>query len=570
MLEEGFEAKRDALKMEVASRIGKAFSRKDWPLVIALAEGVADPEDFSADLSAAIGFAYFRTNQWEPAVRFLREAWRKGLHPTVDFYRCLGKAEEELSHFVKAYACYCRAQRTAAGSEGVGRESLMDIVSHRAFLAGHLGRMDRYAVIDREECLPKACGLAERQRIYSRWLFTMHCLENDADELFRQHLGFAELFRGVQPYGHVPRKKRKLRIGYLSPDFHHHSVFRLLFALVTLYDRERYELCGYYTGKKHDDCTAYIKNAMTVWRELADCPFEEMAEQIHGDGVDILVELAGHTPSSGLPVLAWKPAPIQVTALGYLSTTGLPAVDYIITDRFIDPPEQMGARLAEFPVRLSSQWCYAGIEAALSMGAPSREKGFLTLGCFNQYAKMTDRMLLLWRDILKELPGARLLIKAMAFEHEGTLRFAEKRLERLGLPMERVDLEVGSMETDYMKRYLDVDIALDTYPYVGGLTTCDALYMGVPVISLYGERRGSRFGLSILQNVGLGELAVPSFEEYKERVLGLARDPELLDLLHRNLRGMMRRSPLMDMGNYVREWENFFEQAMKARWGEEE
>ena len=179
----------------------------------------------------------------------------------------------------------------------------------------------------------------------------------------------------------------------------------------------------------------------------------------------------------------------------------------------------------------------------------------------NRITKITDEMLIVWREILNLVPDSRLLIKTTTLQYDKMQSFFHDKLKQFGYDVSRVILENGSV--DYMTRYLDVDIALDTYPYTGGGTTFDALYMGVPVVSMYGERRSSRFGLSILSNAGVGELAVPTPEEYVERAVALANDWELLDILHKNLRTMLKKSPATDTEGYVREMENAYNKIIR-------
>jgi predicted O-linked N-acetylglucosamine transferase (SPINDLY family) len=189
-------------------------------------------------------------------------------------------------------------------------------------------------------------------------------------------------------------------------------------------------------------------------------------------------------------------------------------------------------------------------------GAPCLNNGYITFGVFNHYHKITDEILEAWREIMAQVPDSCLLLKCQVLVSESACALVRQRLEKLGLDLERITLEPAT--NTYMNRYLDVDVALDTYPYPGGGTTCDALYMGVPVVSLYGDRRGSRFGLSILNNTGLGELAVSNINEYIERAVGLASDKELLDVLHKSLRRMMTAAPIMDGKKYMAELEKAY------------
>lgn len=229
-------------------------------------------------------------------------------------------------------------------------------------------------------------------------------------------------------------------------------------------------------------------------------------------------------------------------------------MDYLISDTAVDPPGMHDAFLSEKPLYLPSQFCYTGRnDLPASEGAPCRKRGYVTFGVFNQYRKFTDSMLRVWQQILEQLPDARLLMKGKAMGSNSLMDEAYREMRAMGFDMDRVCFEPASLE--YMERYLEVDIALDTYPYPGGGTTLDALYMGVPVISLYGERRNTRFGLSILWAVGLEELAAATIEEYIGRAVALARDGELLDILHRNLRQMVTQSDGLAPRAYTRHLE---------------
>jgi len=202
-------------------------------------------------------------------------------------------------------------------------------------------------------------------------------------------------------------------------------------------------------------------------------------------------------------------------------------------------------------LRLPSQFCYTGrSDVGVSEGAPCCQRGYILFGVFNHYYKITDDMLRIWQKIMLRLPAAKILFKCHMMGSDSAVDQVYERMCALEFDMDRIIFEPSSV--DYMERYLDVDIALDTYPYPGGGTTCDALYMGVPVVSLYGSRRGSRFGLSILQSIGLGELAVDTDQAYIERTVALTQDRELLNMLHKNLRSMMVKSRLMDSTAYVR------------------
>jgi predicted O-linked N-acetylglucosamine transferase (SPINDLY family) len=271
------------------------------------------------------------------------------------------------------------------------------------------------------------------------------------------------------------------------------------------------------------------------------------------------VELGGHTEENRLPVLAWHPAPIQLSGIGYMGSTGLRAVDGFLSDCWCIPQGDVNPFFTEPILRLPhSHFCYTPLQPLpYRQESPAARNGFVTFCCFNNFSKVTDELLLLWREILTRLPSSRLVLKSGHFDHEAERRFIEERMRGLGLPMARI--ECRGLSPHYLEEYGEIDIALDTYPYVGGLTTCEALLCGVPVVSLYGQRHGTRFGLSFLANIGLEELAVGTPEEYMERAVGLAQDTELLGLLRQQLPACMAASPLMNRAGYMHDLEKVFE-----------
>ncbi|EKU71287.1 hypothetical protein [Selenomonas sp. F0473] len=332
--------------------------------------------------------------------------------------------------------------------------------------------------------------------------------------------------------------------------------------LLTGCDRTRFEVYVYSTTAELDDVTAALRPYAYVWRDMGDTSPAETAARIYADEIDVLVDLAGHASGGALPVLARRPAPVQMMGLGYTATSGLPAVNDFLTDAACDPPGAGHERyFTEKLVRLPSQFCYvppAGLPR--SAGTPARRRSYILFGVFNQYRKFTDEMLAVWREILARVPGGRLLLKSQVFFAPEMRSAAEERLRRLDFNLGRVLLEPA--DTGYMNRYLDVDVALDTFPWPGGGTTCDAFYMGVPVVTRYAARRSTRFGYALLSHAGLAELAAETAEDYIARAVGLAADLDTLDALHGGLRSMMERSPVMDQEGYMRALEGAYRCAL--------
>ena len=352
---------------------------------------------------------------------------------------------------------------------------------------------------------------------------------------------------------------RKLRIGYISPDFRLHAAAYFFMPLVRDFDAASFEVTCYARGKR-DRVTSLFRQKGVRWKDISRLSARDAARLIERDGIDILVDLAGHTQGSGLPVLARRPAPVQLTAIGYMATTGLRAVDYFLSDVYCSPWD-MGARgFSEKVLRMPhSHLCYAPVlrDMPKSGGeAPFVKNGCITFGSFNNFSKVSDDMLALWRGVLERMKGARLVVKSKICSIAAGRKIVKERLQRFGIPLAQVELRPYS--PDYLEQYADIDIALDTFPYTGGVTTCEALYMGVPVITKAGGTHGSRFSTSILENAGLSQLVARGDMEYVRKAVELADSPDILRRLHRDLRAHVEASPLMDAKGYMKDLEDIY------------
>ena len=352
---------------------------------------------------------------------------------------------------------------------------------------------------------------------------------------------------------------RKLRIGYISPDFRLHAAAYFFMPLVRDFDAASFEVTCYARGKR-DRVTSLFRRKNVRWKDVSRLSARDAARLIERGGIDILVDLAGHTQGSGLPVLARRPAPVQLTAIGYMATTGLRAVDYFLSDIYCSPWD-MGARGFSEKVlrRPHSHLCYAPVlrDMPKSGGeAPFVRNGCITFGSFNNFTKVSDDMLALWRGVLERMKGARLVVKSKICSIAAGRKIVKERLQRFGIPIAQVELRPYS--PDYLEQYADIDIALDTFPYTGGVTTCEALYMGVPVITKAGGTHGSRFSTSILENAGLSQLVARGDMEYVRKAVELADSPDILRRLHRDLRAHVEASPLMDAKGYMKDLEDIY------------
>ena len=428
----------------------------------------------------------------------------------------------------------------------------------------------------------KDCGLVEesvgahRQALAANpaWhearsslLLTCHYLfENDVVSLLGEHRNWDSLHAGHLASIitlHANRRKidRRLRIGLVSPDFKDHPVIRFLLPFLEHHDRNQIELFAYSHVAEPDQWTERVRKKVDHWRSLVNVPDTAAAELIRGDEIDILVDLAGHTNGNRLMVFAHRPAPVQATYLGYPGTTGLSAMDFRITDALADPPGLTDAHHSEQLIRLQGcAWCYEpDIEALLGLD-PATDRGHVTFGSFNNLAKINERMLRVWARIIEAVPGSRLLLKSAGFlSMAARKRTREALISGTGISEERLDIR-GPEDSHqaHLGLYREMDIALDTFPYHGTTTTCEALWMGVPVVSLAGQSHVSRVGVSLLSNVGLPELVAESEDEYVRIAVELAGNAERLLSYRATLRDRMRGSQLLDAHSFSREIETAF------------
>jgi predicted O-linked N-acetylglucosamine transferase (SPINDLY family) len=408
-------------------------------------------------------------------------------------------------------------------------------------------------------------------RAQSNLLLDLHYLAHaEPEAIFREHREWnrfhAEpLAKSCAPHPNDPSPDRRLRIGYVSPDFRSHSVAFFLEALLASHDRDAFEIVCYADLRRPDETTARMREHADHWREIAALSDVQVAELVRADRIDILVDLAGHTARHRLLVFARKAAPVQVSYLGYCDTTGLSAMDYRLTDAFADPPGMTEHLHSEQLIRLApSAWCF---RPAVDAPAVSRAAGgdVITFGSFNTLAKMNDEMLALWSQILTAVPMSRLVLKNLGLQDRTVQQRLRAIFAKSGIALDRVELlgRTRSM-AEHLRCYERLDVALDTFPYHGTTTTCEALWMGVPVVTLAGATHASRVGVSLLENLGRREWIAHSPEDYVRIATELASDPRRLTKLRAGLREEMARSPLMDGAALARSVESAFRQMWRT------
>jgi predicted O-linked N-acetylglucosamine transferase (SPINDLY family) len=365
--------------------------------------------------------------------------------------------------------------------------------------------------------------------------------------------------RDVVPFrswGGTPDPNRRLRVGLVSGDLRRHPVGYLLKGPLAHLSKSDIELVAYSSQPDGDDLTAELRQHFASWAEVAGSSDRELAQQIHDDRIDVLVDLAGHTRHSRLPAFAWKPAPVLVTWLGYFATTGLTAIDWKIGDPWLSPRDE-GHHFTEKIWRLpDSCLCFAPPHDAPAVAAlPSAANGYPTFGCFNNLAKVNDDVVEVWSRILAAAPGARLLLKTKQLASAELRAALLARFEHHGIAADRLILEGTAPYAEYLASYGRVDIALDPFPYPGGATTAEGLWMGVPALTLRGDRFIAHQGESLLHAAGLPDWIACDRDEYVRKAVDFAADRSRLAQLRASLRQQVAASPLFDAPRYARHLE---------------
>jgi protein O-GlcNAc transferase len=386
----------------------------------------------------------------------------------------------------------------------------------------------------------------------------------DAAAIFEEHrrwnrLHAEPLAKFIRAHGNSRDPERKIRIGYVSPDFCEHPVGRFILPLLAARDRDRFTVSCYSDVRHADDFTSVLRRHVSQWRNIVGLADERVAELIREDQIDILIDLTMHMADNRMLVFARKPAPVQVTYLAYCSTTGLAAMDYRLTDPHLDPPGNDLAIYSEKTAHLpETYWRYQSDERSGDVGLlPAINTGGITFGCLNNFCKISPDALDVWTQLLQAMPKSRLILHALEGSHRERVRdFCKSR----GIEGHRIHFVSKVPLQEYFALHHQIDISLDPFPCNGGTTTCDALWMGVPVVTLAGRTAVGRAGASILRNVGMPELVAETPEQYTQIALHLANDFSRLVELRQTLRARMLASPLMNAARFARNTEAVYRQ----------
>lgn len=400
-------------------------------------------------------------------------------------------------------------------------------------------------------------------------LFTLNYLpEITGEDLFTAHQRFGQLAekiaRPLQPQVSAD-PYRRLRVGYVSPDFRRHPVANFIAPVLCCHDHSQVEVYCYYNHDGEDEVTARIRSLADHWRDIAKLSDDMVAKQIMGDDIDLLIDLTGHTSENSLMVFARRTAPVQITWLGYLGTTGLACMDYRLCDAYTDPPGLSEAVHTEQLLRLpDSQWCYERLETVPPPPPlPYLTNGVWTFGSYNNTLKLNEAVFAMWAAVLRAFPGSRMRVFDIKNnEMESWLR---SHCTRLGITSERLICMRRTHLDAYFASAAEVDVALDSFPYSGGTTTCDNLLMGLPVASVAGTRTIARSGVSLLSTMGLQDWIAESPKTMPDLLRRQLAEPERVAALRAELPARMRASPLMDAPRFTKNLEALYREAWQ-RW----
>ncbi len=518
----------------------------------------AEPE--RVELLEEIGLALKKKGKMAEAEKWYRRLFSEYSRPGAAAYGEFSEILNHLGHLCEAEYYIRKGMReypTIAASFSVNLANVLV----------HMGRVAEAVKILESN----ADKLKAEAMVWSNILLYEHYLfDITPEKLYDQHrkwaIRFAPLSLSEGHHENVVDVNRRLRIGYVSSDFRMHSVSYFFEPLVDGHNREEVEVYGYGNINKADPMTARMQNKFDCCRNVRGLDDESTARMIRRDKIDILVDLTGHTAGNRLCVFAYKPAPVQITYMGYPDTTGLSQIDYRLADVYTDPAE-LEKYCVEQVYRMPGGFlCYSPPDFAPEVvDVPAKSKGYVTFGTFNNNAKVNSETIELWSRILDSKENSRFLFKFRAGEDPPVRERYLREFERFGISRDRIEICGRKAPEEHLGMYGEVDVALDTYPYNGTTTTCEALWMGVPVVSLVGRQHMSRVGLSLLSRVGLGSLAVSSGDEYVAKAIELCEDLEALSSMRMSMRERITESGLCNKEEFAGELEAAYRQ-MWRKW----
>lgn len=505
----------------------------------------------------------------------------KVLRTTADYYRSMRNHEKAVEVYDRLFAIIGEEDLGALNNAAMSLRDLdrfdeaaamyqkcCDLDKNNAYGFNNLAilKMEMGEAEDSIDLYRQAVEIDPRYKgARSNMLFYMNYVDKfSAKDLFETHMQWAPYHSAIKVDGsdyfaNDLDPERKLRIGYISADFYGHAVSYFIQAALEFHDKGKFHVTCYAHVSTPDVITERLQGFADKFRYIHQLKDHEVVDLIQSDEIDILVELSGHTAGNRLTAVSMRPAPIQVTWIGYPNTTGVAEVDYRFVDEITDPPGLADETHSEKLWRLPRSFtCYTpSSNAPVADAPPAVENGYITFASCNNAAKLSDQSIKVWADVLKAVPNSKLSLKSASFVDQGTQRRFADRFQAHGIPEDRLEMR-GRIASNHMLYFNDVDIGLDPFPYNGTTTSCETLWMGVPIITLTGERHASRVTASLLHQVGLGDLAADSTEDYVRIATELANDLERLKDIKTTLRETMRVSPLCDGTAHTEEVERAF------------
>ncbi|MCP4260144.1 MAG: tetratricopeptide repeat protein [Planctomycetes bacterium] len=495
------------------------------------------------DIMLVLGMLFKQTRQIHKAKNLFEKILQQEPHPLV--YNELGYICQRMGKLSEAI----QYQKTAVEADPNNAE-LMANLARMLIAAGNVQEginLFRKAI----EIEPANAAM------HSSFLFHLHFLPHlNPRMIFEEHERWRQIHAPIS-LAKVSHKNnrdpdRRLQIGYISPDFCAHSVAYFFESLLDGHNRNTVEVFGYGNVRMPGAVTERLKQKFDHYRNIRGIDDSTVVDMIQRDEVDILVDLSGHTTDNRLLVMAHKPAPIQATYLGYIDTTGLEVIDYILTDSIADPPGFQKFYTEKLTLLPDGFLCYRPADYCPPVTSlPAERNGYITFGVLCNNRKINPNIMELWAEILKANKESRLLLSFRTGNDSNMRNYYLSKLERLGIDDQRVAICGGTHHAEHLKYYSEVDIALDTFPLNGATTTCEALWMGVPVISLVGELHVSRVGLSILTRIGLEFFAASTSKEYVAKATALANNRQALEKLRASMRERMNSSILRDAKKFA-------------------
>lgn len=547
--------------------------------------------NLNPDLAGAhndLAVALLKSGQWDDCVTHSQAAIR--LNPLLyQPWINLGNAYMELGRLVESEDSYRHALRlksdSAEAHSNLGRvlRNLMKLQEAEYHCRAALKTSPRYTeawvnlgnvlkdlgqLVEAEDCYRQVLHLDPyHTNAFSNLLFSMNYRDTDRQESFElaRQFGREASFKAQHRFsgGVVKNQTPRLRIGFVSGDLRAHPVGYFLKGLLEHINQNAFELFAYVTHGQADEFTQSIHPYFADWRSLQGLTDEEAAQLIHLDGIQILIDLSGHTGHNRLPVFSYKPAPIQVSWLGYFATTGLTEMDHLLADQFSLPEPETVFFTENIWYLPETRLCFAPPDNDIDVSPlPALTNGFITFGCFNNLTKMNDAVVSLWARILNAVPDGRLFLKSRQLDDSSVRKRTLERFAAQGIIADRLILEGASTRSDYLAAYHRVDFALDPFPFPGGTTSVEGLWMGVPMLTLQGERFLSRQGVGIAMNAGLSAWIAQDEEAYFALAVANATDVAGLAKLRQKLRDQVLASPLFDAKRFA----SHFEAAMQGMW----